>query len=120
MQGRMLDTLRVHLGEFNTCRQPECRHVSRKEMWVANTGTRGPAVACPRRGEPFRPERAFRIGRNAPYNKVLLFHADEHGRPYQRDAQGLIHQGQALAYPVWWDDVSFHDAAIAFQGIVHE
>eukprot|EP00969_Alexandrium_andersonii_P081849 3607630-Alexandrium_andersonii.AAC.1 len=69
MQGRLLDTLQVHLDEFNTCRQPECRFVSRKEMWVANSGTRGPAVACPRCGEPCRPERAFRTGRNAPYNK---------------------------------------------------
>eukprot|EP00969_Alexandrium_andersonii_P041871 1836774-Alexandrium_andersonii.AAC.1 len=73
-------------------------------MWVVNNGTRGPAVACPKCGEPFRPERPFHIGRNVPYHKVLLFQSDGFGRPYPRDVQGLIHQGQALAYPVWWDD----------------
>eukprot|EP00969_Alexandrium_andersonii_P118690 5248432-Alexandrium_andersonii.AAC.1 len=40
MHGQLLDTIQLHLDEFTACQQPERRFVSRKEIWVTNTGTR--------------------------------------------------------------------------------
>eukprot|EP00969_Alexandrium_andersonii_P317531 14028479-Alexandrium_andersonii.AAC.1 len=81
----------------------------------------GGPIACPRCGEPYQRDRAFREYRNITrFNEVLVFHSDREGRPYPRDHQGLLVYGQALVYPIWWDEAAYGQATAVFPGVLND